>query len=72
MHSVIPGFWHPVSSCCNAEEFRDPASSIKKVVANVIGGGLESLARDTPGEFCRRSRQNGLGPLTFLIEPAAV
>jgi cytochrome P450 len=39
------------------------ASSIKEVLTKAIGGDLAALAKDTLGEFCRRSRQGGAVPL---------
>jgi cytochrome P450 len=33
------------------------------MLLKLIGGDLEALARDTLGEFCRRSRQGGIVPL---------
>lgn len=36
---------------------------MKGILLKLIGGDLEALARDTLGEFCRRSRQGGIVPL---------
>jgi cytochrome P450 len=38
------------------------------LVLKVIGGDLEALARDTLGEFCRRSRQGEIVPLKIGLK----
>ncbi|MGI9177729.1 MAG: cytochrome P450 [Pirellulales bacterium] len=39
-------------------------------LVRVIGGDLEALARDTLGEFCRRSRQGSVVPLRIGLKRA--
>lgn len=46
------------------------ANVVATFLLKTIGGDLEALARDTLGEFCRRSRLGGIVPLKLASSGA--